>query len=324
LFEKYTNEFQAEYGYPLAYGPDSTWKNVLDFAKFFSDRRKKTGSGPYGMGLHLGSFAWTTQLDIQKMLYAHGQWAEFDIDDVKGAKQPGKTRWGDDQSIKILQLYKDLFDTSSPDALSIGTVELVNSFASGEVAMCTEFHEDAAPFEDPKSSQASGGRTAYDVCPKGDKEYLVGSGKLVNGTNCGIAGIGINKGVSEKQKKAAWLFCVWSTMTQTQRDNLAISGGTPTRTAVLDIPEIKTAEGKKYGLGDTGRVGPSDFPNALTFPAISMGMATPNAILGPKIPQINEYVTIVANEIQKMCAGKSDPETTAKNIQKQTDAATGA
>lgn len=322
LFEKHSNKFQAEFGYPLEYGPESTWKNVLDFATFFNKLHKTDATVPYGMGLHLGQFAWTTQLDIQRILFSHGQWRDFDIDDVKGSKSPGKTNWGDEQSIKGLELYKKLFDQSTPDALSLGTVEVANAYTAGKVVMQTQYHEFAASFE-KAGTQSGGGRTAYDICPKGDKEYLVGNGKLVNGTNCGIGGISINAAATKAQKRAAWLFVVWSTNVQTQAENLAISGGTPTRIPVGDMPEIKSAQGRPYGTGKSGRVGPSKYPNALTFPAIAVGMDQPNRVLGPKIPKFNQYVTVVADEIQKLCSGGADAQTTAKNIQKQTDALNG-
>lgn len=323
LFEQYSDQFEAEYGYPLTYGPDSTWKNVLDFATFFNTLNASDPTVPYGMGLHLGQFAWTTQLDIQRILYSHGQWREFDIDDVQGSKQPGATRWGDDQSVRGLELYKALFEQSTPDALSLGTVEVADAYNAGKVAMLTQYHEFAASFEDPANA-GGGGKTAYDVCPKGDPDYLVGGGDLVNGTNCGIGGMSINAASSEDQKRAAYLFLVWATSVDVQTENLKISGGTPTRSAVGSVPEIESAQGQAFGDGDTGRVGPSDYPNALTFPALNVGMAEPNAVLGPKIPKFNQYVTIVANEIQKMCAGSSSPEETATSIQTQVDELNGA
>jgi multiple sugar transport system substrate-binding protein len=318
LFEKYGKQFADEYGYPLAYGPETTYKNVLEFGKFFKKLHEKDSTVPYGMGLHLGQFAWTTQLDIQRLLWAHGQWKDFEIDDVKGSKTPGPTNWGNEQSIKGLELYKALYDTSTPDALSLGTVEIADAYNAGKVAFLSQFHEFAASFE-ADASAGGGGKTAYDVCPKGDKDYLVGSGQLVNGTNCGIAGIGINNALDDAKKRAAYLFVVWSTSPAVQHENLGISGGTPTRKSVGDLPDVKAAQGKPYGTGTTGRVGPSTSPNALTFPAVSVGMASPNAILGPKIPKFNEYVTIVANEIQKLCAGQQAPDATAKAIQTQTN-----
>ncbi|MGA8210376.1 MAG: extracellular solute-binding protein [Nocardioidaceae bacterium] len=318
LFEKYSKQFEAENGYAMEYGPDTTWKNVLDFAQFFNKLHQSDSSVPYGVGLHLGQFAWTTQMDIQRILYAHGQWREFDIDDIQGSKEPGPTRWGDEQSIKGLELYKALFEASTPDALSLGTVEVADAYNAGKVAMLPQFHEFAASFE-AASSAGGGGKTAYDVCPKGDQEYLVGDGQLVNGTNCGIGSIAVNAASSEDKKRAAYIFAVWATSVDTQVANLSISGGTPTRLAVGDLPQVEKAQGKQYGTGSTGRVGPSKLPNALTFPAVLKGMAEPNAVLGPKIPKFNQYVTIVGNEVQKMCAGRLSPEATAQSIQKQTD-----
>ena len=318
LFEKYGKQFEDEYGYPLAYGPDSTWQNVLDFGKFFKKLHESDSTVPYGVGLHLGQFAWTTQLDIQRILYSHGQWRDFEIDDIQGAKNPGPTNWGNEQSIKGLELYKALFETSTPDALSLGTVEIADAYNAGKIAMVPQFHEFAASFE-ADSAAGGGGKTAYDVCPKGASEFLVGGGELVNGTNCGVGGIGINAAASEEQRRAAWLFVVWSTSVDVQKENLGLSGGTPTRIAVGEDPAIQEAQGKKYGTGDTGRVGPSTSPNALTFPAVNVGMASPNAVLGPKIPKFNQYVTIVGNEVQKMCAGQTTPEGCAKAIQTQTN-----
>lgn len=46
LFEKYSNQFEKEYGYPLVYTDDTTWKDVMDFAKFSTVlklRRLNTG-----------------------------------------------------------------------------------------------------------------------------------------------------------------------------------------------------------------------------------------------------------------------------------------
>ena len=318
LFEKYTGQFEDEFGYPMEYGPETTWKNVLEFATFFNRLQEKDSSVPFGIGLHLGQFAWTTQLDIQRILYSHGQWREFDIDDVQGSKEPGPTRWGDEQSVRGLELYKALFDQSTPDALSLGTVEVADAYNAGKVAMVPQFHEFAASFED-EANAGGGGKTAYDICPKGDQEYLAGGGELVNGTNCGIGGISINAAASEDQKRAAYLFIIWATSVEVQTENLKVAGGAPTRAAVGEVSDIAKAQGKPYGAGDTGRIGPSEYPNALTFPAVNVGMADPNAVLGPKIPKFNQYVTIVANEIQKMCAGQSDPEGTAKAIQSQVD-----
>ena len=56
--------------------------------------RRRARDVPYGYAQHQGSFAWTTQLDIQRMLFAHGRWTEFDIDDKLGSKDAGADQVG--------------------------------------------------------------------------------------------------------------------------------------------------------------------------------------------------------------------------------------
>ena len=99
LFEANSKDFEAEYGYRLEFTKDSTWKNVTDMAAFFKKAKEAGKDVPYGYAQHQGSFAWTTQLDIQRFLFANGRWMEWNIDDVYGSKKPGKTNWGDEQSI---------------------------------------------------------------------------------------------------------------------------------------------------------------------------------------------------------------------------------
>ena len=41
-------------------------------------------------------------------------------------------------------------------------------------------------------------------------------GQAVNGTNCGIGGIGINGNGSDDLKRAAYIFAIWSTSRGTQ------------------------------------------------------------------------------------------------------------
>lgn len=329
LFEKYDNLFTKEYGKRLEYTAKSTWSDVLRIGQFFNALAKKGEKVPYGMGLHVGgTFDWTVQLDLQRVMYSHGQWLDFqNFNDDVGSKTPGKTNWGNEQSILGLQLYKKLFDTSTPDQLALDVIAIGDAYRAGKVVMLTQYHEFAASFEDPKGSVAAGGKTAYDITPLGSKEYLAkgSTGKLVHGTNCGIGGISINASAPKDVKRAAWLFLVWSTMAKTQHENLLISGGTPTRTATLKYADIKNGQGRMYpnAKNPTGRVGPSKSPNALTFPAAKIGMSKPNVVFGPKIPKINEYLHIVAVENQKMCAGKQSPEATARTIQKQVDKLNG-
>ncbi len=309
LFEANSKDFEAEKGYRLEFNKDTTWKNVIDMAAFFKKAKEAGKDVPYGYAQHMGSFAWTTQLDIQRFLFANGRWIDWNIDDKLGSKTPGKTNWGDEQSILMLTKFKELADVSHPDNLANGTLELNTVYQSGNIAMQTQYHEFAASIEDEKTSRAAGGKTAYAPCPKGDPEWIKNGGEAVNGTNCGIGGIGINGNASEDMKRAAYIFAIWSVSRENQFSVLKGLGGTPTRKSVLAMEEVQKA-----------KVRPTSMPNALTFDAVyDYGIKDPHFVLGPKIPQSNEYHSILAAEVQKCLSGELSPEDASKSIQTQLD-----
>jgi multiple sugar transport system substrate-binding protein len=309
LFEKYSKDFEKEYKYRMEFNAKTTWKNVLDYATFFKKLKQAGQDVPYGYAQHLGTFAWTTQLDIQRLMYSHGQWQDFNVDDVLGSKKPGPTNWGDAQSVEMMKQFKALADVSHPDNLANGTLELNTVYQSGQIAMQVQYHEFAASVEDEKTSKAAGGKTAYAPCPLGEASWIKNGGKAVNGTNCGIGGIAINKNGSEDIQRAAFIFASYATSKKLQYNVLKGLGGTPTRKSVLAEPDVVAA-----------RKRPSKMPNALTFePVYDFGIKAPNFVLGPKIPEVNEYHKILAAEVTKCVAGKQSPEDACKAIKKQTD-----
>jgi multiple sugar transport system substrate-binding protein len=233
----------------------------------------------------------------------------LDIDDVYGSKTPGKTNWGDKQSILMMQKFKELADVCHPDNLANGTLELNTVYQSGNIAMQTQYHEFAASIEDESKSRAAGGKTAYAPCPKGDASWITNGGQAVNGTNCGIGGIGINNNASDDLKRAAYIFATWSVSKDNQLSVLKGLGGTPTRKSVVADPEVQAAKKR-----------PTKMPNALTFdPVYDYGIKDPHFVLGPKIPKSNEYYTIIAAEAQKCISGGQSAEEACKSIQSQLD-----
>jgi multiple sugar transport system substrate-binding protein len=314
LFEANSKDFEAEFGKRLEFTKDSTWQDVINMAAFFKKAKEAGKDVPYGYAQHHGSFAWTTQLDIQRFLFANGRWQDWNIDDKLGSKTPGKTNWGDEQSILIMTKFKELADVCHPDNLANGTLELNTVYQSGNIAMQTQYHEFAASIEDEKTSRAAGGKTAYAPCPKGEASWIKNGGEAVNGTNCGIGGIGINGNASEDLKRAAYIFAIWSVSRENQFNVLKGLGGTPTRKSVLAMDEVKK-----------NMVRPSTMPNALTFDAVyNYGIMDPHFVLGPKIPNGNEYHSILAAETQKCLSGGSTPEETCKSLQQQLDDLNGA
>jgi multiple sugar transport system substrate-binding protein len=306
LFEKYSNRFQSEFGYPLEYTRDTTWKNVLDFMKFFN--RPEVTEVEYGYGFQAKE-GWAGQLDYQRPLYAHGQWQEWDMpNQYIGTREPGPCRWGDDQSIMTLGKMQELFDNAHPESLSWDWSGVNNAFQTGKVAMAINYGEFAASCEDPNQSVAAGGKIGYGMDPKGEPSWIVNGGQAVNATNLGIGGIAINGNLSTDMQRAAWIFVVWATSRALQKRVLTDLGGTPTRMSVMNDPEVKA-----------GMTRPTTMPNALTFPASLEGCQEPHIVPGPKIPKFNEYMTIQSVEIAKCMSKQQSPEQTARALKTKLD-----
>ena len=305
LFEKYTKEFEKEFGYPLQYTDNTTWKNMLDFMKFFNKGKYNV---EYGYGFQ-GLEGWAGQLDFQRPLFAHGQWQEWEMEDqFVGTRNPGPCKWGDDQSIMSLTKMKDLYKSAHPESLSWDWSGVNNAFQTGKVAMCVNYGEFAATVEDPKQSVAAGGKVGYGMDPKGEPSWIVNGGQAVNATNYGIGGIAINGNLSKDLQRASYIFAMWATSKKLQKLVLETLGGTPTRMSVLNDPDV--VKGMKR---------PTTMPNALTYPATLKGCKPPHVVPGPKIPKWNEYATIQCIEIARCMAGKQSPEATAKSLKKKLD-----
>jgi multiple sugar transport system substrate-binding protein len=305
LFEKHSKEFEKQFGYPLVYTDDTTWKNIIDFMKFFNGGKYGV---EYGYGFQ-GLEGWAGQLDFQRPLYAHGEWQEWDMkDQFIGTRNPGPCRWGDDQSVMSLTKMQELYKHAHPESLSWDWSGVNNAFQTGKVAMCINYGEFAASVEDPKQSVAAGGKVGYGMDPKGEKSWIVNGKKAVNATNYGIGGIAINGNLSKDMQRAAWIFSIWATSKPLQLSVLQELGGTPTRMSVLTDPIV--VKGMKR---------PTTMPNALTYPACLKAVVAPHVVPGPKIPKWNEYATIQCIEIAKCMAGKQGPAETAKTLKKKLD-----
>ena len=311
LFEQLGKDFEDDYGYRLEFTEETTYKNMIDIAAFFRKMHERDESIPYGYAQHQGSFDWTVQLDIQRHMYSQNQWLDFAYDDTLGSKNPGPTNWGDAQSVKVMETFKALADVAHPDNLTNNSLDLNIAYTAGAIAMQIQYHEFAASVEDPEQSAASGGRTAYAIGPKGDPSWNVdGSDNVVNGTNCGIGGIGINAGASMDLQRAAFIFASWACSHDTQLMVLEGVGGTPTRRSVLEEQVVKDA-----------RTRPTHMPNALTFSAVyDKGIRSPNMVLGPKIPKANEYHSIIRVGSQQCLAGELSAQEACESIRDELNA----
>jgi multiple sugar transport system substrate-binding protein len=306
LFEKYSKQFEAEYGYPLEFTKETTWKNVLDMGKFFNKPSIKEVE--YGVGFQALE-GWAGQLCYQRILFSHGQWEEWDFEDpYVGTRNPGPCKWGDDQSLETLSHMKELFNVAHPESLSWNWSGVNTGYTTGKIAICFNYGEFAASVEDPDNSVAAGGRTAYALCPKGEPSWIVNGGRAVNGTNYGIGGIAINGNLSEDMQRAAFIFAIYATSAKVQKEVLKELGGTPTRMKVLNDPEVKKAMTR-----------PTTMPNALTYPPSLEGCTAPNDVPGPKIPKFNEYMQTQTIEISKFLAGQQSADAAARTLKRRLD-----
>ena len=210
------------------------------------------------------------------MLFAHGHWTEFDIDDKLGSKTPGPTNWGDEQSVLMMQKFKELADVSHPDNLANGTLQLNTVYQAGQIAMQVQYHEFAASIEDEKTSRARpAARPPTRRARRARRGWIDNGGKLVNGCNCGIGGIGINANASDDLKRAAYIFSIWAT---SQEHPVQRAEG---RRRHAD-PQVGAGRSPRW---QAARNRPTNMPNALTFAAVyDFGIKDPNFVLGPEDP----------------------------------------
>ena len=161
--------------------------------------------------------------------------------------------------------------------------------------MCPNWHEFAAGEE-----KSFPGKVGYARLPKGPKR----SANIYGGT-----GIGINKNAKGNELGAAWLFVNWATSPATQLASLgsSVGGGTPTRTSVYDMPEVKAEQTKS----------PSKYPNIRTAEAVQKAWQSENIGLRPKVSQWVQLDTIIFTELSKMLTSDGDPAATVKGMSEQ-------
>ena len=312
LFEQLTKDFEADYGYRLEFTDETTYKDMVDITEFFGKMHERDSSIPYGYAQHHGSFGWTTQLDIQRHMYAQNQWLDFAVDDTLGSKNPGPTNWGDAQSVKAMEGYKALADVSHPDNLTNGTLELNTVYAAGGVAMQIQYHEFAASVEDAEQSVAAGGKTGLRHGAEG-RRGVEHRRRRQRRQRHQLR----HRRHRHQRRRGRWTCSGRRSSSRagpaaTRRSSWCCSGvgGTPTRKSVLEVPEVKEARNR-----------PTTMPNALTFEAVyDKGIRSPNMVLGPKLPKSNEYHEIVRVGTQQCIAGELSAQEACDSIKDELNA----
>jgi multiple sugar transport system substrate-binding protein len=300
LFDKYHSRMQSDLGFDPTPSANITWEQYYQIADWFNKNAK--ADVPYGTG-HQAKQYDSLQCDFTDVLFAYGG-SYFQNENQIGAlgsAKPGPCQLDQPAALEAATFYQKLLKIAHPGSTSWDWDGLGTALAQGQVAMAPEWHEYASTVEAGKF----GGKWGYSPLPKGP----VRSANLYGGT-----GIAINKGADEQHQKAAWLFLVWATSPDTELGDLEskVGGGTPTRTSVYNMPQVKAAN--KY---------PSPMPNILSAAAVNEAWQPANIAMRPKIPTWNQCDTIIFTQLSKMLVAGQSPQATMTAIKQGIDKANG-
>jgi multiple sugar transport system substrate-binding protein len=283
LFDKYGKQMADDLGFDPTPGSERTWEEYRQIARWFNDNADEV---PYGTG-HQAKQHDSLMCDFSNVLWAYGGDYFPNGDQVgrMGVTSPGECLLSTPQSMEAAVFYNALLAIAHPGSATWDWDGVGAAFAAGEIAMCPNWHEFAATNE-----EVMPGKVAYAPLPTGPAR----AAHMYGGT-----GISIAANATGAERGAAWLFVNWATAPQTQLSNLKSSagGGTPTRTSVYQLPQVRAAEQR-----------PSAMPNMLTADAVRTAWEPQNIGLRPKIPMWNACDTAIYTEVSKMIVGESTPE----------------
>ena len=282
LFDKYHDQMADDLGFEPMPSDRSTWEQYAAIAGWFNDNADEVR---YGTG-HQAKQHDSLMCDFSNVLWAYGGDYFDDGETVGriGKVDPGPCRLASDEAIGAAEFYAGLLAKADPASRTWDWDGVGAAFRAGRIAMCPNWHEFAASNE-----EALPGKVGYARLPTGPAR---------SANHFGGTGVGISANTLPNERKAAWLFLLWSTSPETQLANLEskAGGGTPTRTSVYALPQVEKAERR-----------PSDMPNMLTGPAVKKAWTPANIGLRPKIPMWNECDTAIYTQLSRMILGEVKP-----------------
>lgn len=300
LFEKHGDRMSQDLGFDPVPSADSTWEQYFQIARWFNDNADEV---PYGTGHQARQYD-SLMCDFSNVLWAYGgdYFGQGEEVGTLGTADPGPSTLDEPQAVEAAAFYQKLLAVAHPGSTSWDWNATDEAFRTGQMAMTPNWHEFAALDQDPAESEIVG-KIGYAPLPRGPAR----TANMWGGT-----GIGINKRAPIEEQKAAWLFLVWATSPETMLMGMKsdVGGGTPTRSSLYELPEVKKAMQP-----------PSDMPNLLTYDAVSEAWKPENIGLRPKIQSWNECDTAIYTELSRMLAGQKSPEQAMKMAKRYFDEA---
>jgi multiple sugar transport system substrate-binding protein len=242
IFEKYRAQFKKERGYDWTPGlPGFTWERYIEIARWI-DENVDDSEVKYGCGAmaqeHNSIFC-----EFSNVLASYG--GDYFTDEnvgTLGIKTFENINVTDDIFVKALDVYKQIIDAAAPESVDWNWTDAANAFREGQIAMMLNWDENYPYLEDPEYSKVYG-KVGCAILPRGS---------VKNANIFGGSGIGINKYASEEEKEAAWLFIVWATSKEMQREILLNpeGGNLPSRMSVYNEPDIKKELEDPFSTGE--------------------------------------------------------------------------
>ncbi|MFZ0848947.1 MAG: sugar ABC transporter substrate-binding protein [Hyphomicrobiaceae bacterium] len=195
------------------------------------------------------------------------------------------------EAVNALSWYVNTLGQYSPPAVrNWNWPDIADAFSQGLVATYIDAHSSAAVINNPEKSKVVG-KIAYARWPKGP------SGKRV--TSIWNWGLPINAALSDKAKKATWLFITWAASAETQARTSWKFAGAAKRSGINRVSQWKSAEfaDAMKGAGD----------NFIQAALESLEQDT-DVDWRPRLPQWPAIGETMATAIQAALVGQKPPK----------------
>ena len=195
------------------------------------------------------------------------------------------------EAVRALTWYVDTLTKYAPPAVrNWNWPDIADAFSQGGVATYIDAHSSAAVINNPEKSKVVG-KIAYARWPRGP------NGKRV--TSIWNWGFPINAALSERQKKATWLFITWAASAETQARTSWKFAGPAKRSGINRISLWKSPEfaAAMQGAGD----------NFIQAALESLEQDT-DVEWRPRVPQWPAIGETMATAIQAALVGQKQPK----------------
>ena len=195
------------------------------------------------------------------------------------------------EAVRALQWYVDALTAYAPPAVrNWNWPDIADAFSQGTVATYLDAHSSAAVLNNPEKSKVIG-KIAYARWPKGP------NGKRV--TSIWNWGFPVNAALSERAKKATWLFISWAASAETQARTSWKFAGPAKRSGLNRLSSWRSPE---FAAAMSG-AGQNFIPAALE----SLEQDT-DVEWRPRVPQWPAIGETMATAIQSALVGQKKPK----------------